>query len=51
MKEEDLLDLQKNGIMVNMYFDNQEELLKFLKEQKEELSTKKFILLSSGYHG
>jgi len=30
MKEEDLLDLQKNGIMVNMFFDNQEKLLKFL---------------------
>ena len=41
-------DFKQKGIVLNIEFDNQEKLLEYLKEQDEELSTKKFILLSTG---
>ena len=34
-----------------MQFSNQQELLDYLKEQNDILSTKKFILLTSGWSG
>ena len=37
--------------MVNLQFHDQKQLLDYLNEQNDMLSTKKFILLSTGYHG
>ena len=48
---QDLEDFKNKGIKINLSFNNKQELLAFLKKENTVLSTKKFILLTSGYNG